>query len=59
MRDDNSPDDTVYIRSLPLQLHQHLKEREVFSAADMSLMNLVKTHKESRAIASNLNCADK
>lgn len=45
MRDDNSPDDTVYRRSLPLQFHRHLKEREVFSAANISLMNLVKSHK--------------
>ena len=47
MRDDNSPDDTVYIRSLPHQFHRHLKEREVFSAATMSVIHSAETHKES------------
>ena len=43
MRDDNSPDDTVYRRSLPHQFHRHLKEREVFSAANTSLLSSVYT----------------
>ena len=46
MRDDNSSDHTVYSRSLPLQFHRHLKEREVFSTATMSIVTSVKTHKE-------------